>query len=307
MSSDLSHSALPLPDCQAITIGVACSSMVATGTSSFLFLLRVQAVYSHSKLVKYAFCVLWLVQIGVSVLLPLGVSDFLTLNPFIPIWEKLSDFALTQASAGPLYDTGYCINTGVKKFVIAAAFMPPFFDTLVFGFISYHLVTKHVNRSDHFHWRTFFSGKALPRLSKALLQGGQQYYLLSTIYSGFKGIKLLTVVSTTRLATGPNVAIIVLGASSVPKIIRIIPIIPGIAIALTSAMACNVQRNLSTEGRQGTVTEEESGTDEFSGLSFTDISSFLTRSYRSQGASNDTSYIGAQNNSILEVPMADHV
>ena len=51
--------------------------MVVTGTSSFLFLTRVQAVYSHSKLVRYAFFILWLVQIGLSVLIPLGVSDFL--------------------------------------------------------------------------------------------------------------------------------------------------------------------------------------------------------------------------------------
>ena len=50
--------------------------MVVTGTSSFLFLLRVQAVYSHSKLVRYAFFVLWLVQISLLALVPIGVSVF---------------------------------------------------------------------------------------------------------------------------------------------------------------------------------------------------------------------------------------
>lgn len=88
-----------------------------------------------------------------------------------------NDLALTQAISGPLSDTGYCIDSGVKKFVIGAGFMPPIFDTLVFGFISYRLATRHANDRDHSHWRTFFSGKALPRLSKAMLQGGQQYYL----------------------------------------------------------------------------------------------------------------------------------
>lgn len=150
--------------------------MVATGTTSFLFLLRIQAVYSHSKLVRYAFFVLWLVQIGLSVLIPLGVSVFC----FQYELEICLLFDL-QASSIPLDDTGYCINGGAKKSTVAATVMPPLFDTLVFGFISHHVVTTHASDSDR--WRIFFLGKTLPRLSKAMLQGGQQYYLLSQLIS----------------------------------------------------------------------------------------------------------------------------
>lgn len=58
-----------------MTKGVSSTSLIATGTSSLLFLQRVQAVYADSKIVKYAFFALWLVQIGLSVLVPIGVSD----------------------------------------------------------------------------------------------------------------------------------------------------------------------------------------------------------------------------------------
>lgn len=71
-----SHSASPLPNCHAMALGIACSTIVATGTSSFLFFLRIQAVYSHSKLVRYGFFVIWVIQVGLSVLVPLGVSGF---------------------------------------------------------------------------------------------------------------------------------------------------------------------------------------------------------------------------------------
>lgn len=70
--------ASPLPNCNTMPVGTAFASMVGAGTSSFLFLRRIQAVYVHSKSVKFTFFALWLVQIGLSVLLLLGVSGFLT-------------------------------------------------------------------------------------------------------------------------------------------------------------------------------------------------------------------------------------
>lgn len=190
----------------------------------------------------------------------------------------------------------------MKKFIFAAGFMPPIFDTLVFGFISYRLATRHANDSDHSHWQTFFTGKSLPQLSKAMLQGGQQYYLLRQYF--FNTVKLLTLGS--RLTTVMNIAILALGSSSsIPKILQIICVVPG--VALTSMMACNVQRNLLSGGNQGT--EVEPGIVESLGLSFTDITSFFTRLYRSEGSTDNMGHVGAQND-IPEVktwPMVDPV
>lgn len=88
-----------------------------------------------------------------------------------------------------------------------------------------------------------------------------------------------------------------IGSSSAPRVIISVP-----AVAFTSVMACNVQRNLLSEGRQGT--EEESGNNESSGLSFTDIASFLTRSYRSEGGTTNTGHVAAQSD-IPEEDIAD--
>ena len=118
----------------------------------------------------------------------------------------------------------------------------------------------------------------------------------------FKSFKLLTLVSS--LTFGMNMTIVVLfGTSSVSKIYQVIFTVPG--VALTSVMACNVQRKLLSEERQGT--EEGSGNTPSLGLSFTDIISFLTRPYRSEGGTNNTGHVGAQND-ISEVktsPTAD--
>lgn len=105
-----------------------------------------------------------------------------------------------------------------------------------------------------------------------------------------KNIMLLTLVS--RLTVGVNVAIVALiASSSIPQIFQIVLTIPG--VALGSIMACNVHRNLLSEGRQGI--EEEPGTAQSLGLSFTDITSFFTRSYRSEGSTDNPGHVGAQN------------
>lgn len=71
-------------------------------------------------------------------------------------------------------------------------------------------------------------------------------------------------------------------------------------------MACNVQRNLlSSEGGQST--EEEPGTVENLGLSFTDIRSFITRSYRDERNTNSTGNIEGQHDipEIKTMPTVD--
>ena len=86
------------------------------------------------------------------------------------------------------------------------------------------------------------------------------------------------------------------GSSSVPKIYQVVLTVPG--AALTSVMACNVQRDLLFEEGQGT--EEELGNTQSLFLNFTDITSFLTGWYRSEGRTNNTGHVGVQND-ISEV------
>lgn len=127
--------------------------MLSIWSSSFLFLRRVQAVYSHNCWVKRIFFALWVVDGGLEVTVPLGVR------------------------AVHIPGTTYCIDSQPEHYVIAGGLAPVVFDTLVFLAISYKIGTSRNTNDARVSWSTLISGKALPRLSRAILQGGQQYYL----------------------------------------------------------------------------------------------------------------------------------
>lgn len=81
------------------------------------------------------------------------------------------------AELGHIPGTGYCIYTQVQQYDSAPGFMLAIFDTAVFVAISYKVAILHSDPGTGVTWDTVISGRALPRLSKAVLQGGQQYYL----------------------------------------------------------------------------------------------------------------------------------
>lgn len=67
-------------------------------------------------------------------------------------------------------------DNGAKPSLTASMYGIVAFDTCVFLAISYRMGTTYT-ADEHNRWDTIVSGKALPRLSRAILQGGQQYYL----------------------------------------------------------------------------------------------------------------------------------
>lgn len=132
----------------------------------------------------------------------------------------------------------------------------------------------------------FFLGKS----SSSVAQGpvaGRPTVLSVELYLS-KRHQTLTLIS--RLTFGMNVTVVALMGSSVPKIYQVMLPVP--VVALTSVMACNVQRSLLTEGQA-----TEAGTIASLGLSFTDVINFLTRSHKSE---KDDGHVGVQNN-ISEV------
>ncbi len=145
--------AIPFRNCDPLFISIGCCCILSILSSSFLFLRRVQAVYAGNRWVSIFFFVLWLVDGGLEVVVPLGVR------------------------ATHIPGTQYCIDSEPEHYVIAGGFIPVVFDTFVFLAISYKIGTTHSTRDVKVSWSTLVSGKALPRLSRAVLQGGQQYYL----------------------------------------------------------------------------------------------------------------------------------
>ncbi|KAK7056359.1 hypothetical protein VNI00_002913 [Paramarasmius palmivorus] len=202
----------PGPDCVKLEFAITSFWVVSMAMSSFLFLRRTLAVFADSKIVRVFFCFLWVANIGMSVTAPLG----------------------SRASA--LGNTRYCINGGIKHYVGAAVVMPLVFDSLVFLAISYKILTTHTGQDDNWSWRTVVSPrKTLPRLSRALFRGGQQYYLVTV------GINILVVI----LITTPSVPPIYQATFTIPE------------VALTSSMACRVYRNLYFKARFSGATTDD--------------------------------------------------
>lgn len=132
-------------------IGVVCFLTVITTT--YIFLQRVLAVYSSTRWVQIAAGILWLATSG-------------TMSTTV--------FA---AHAAHVPGTGYCAYSVIDAYLTAAGFVFLSFDTFVFLAISYKIATAHSDQDVGITWATAISGRALPRISRSVLQGGQQYYL----------------------------------------------------------------------------------------------------------------------------------
>ncbi|KAJ3575857.1 hypothetical protein NP233_g820 [Leucocoprinus birnbaumii] len=127
----------------------------ALSGSSFLFLRRLHAVYSDQRWVRWFFTLLWTSFFGVVFSVPWGLG-----MSFIP-------------------GTGYFFEVPIKPNVAVTGMLLLVFNTLVFLAISIKIAVTHNSNDERINWNTVISGRALPRLSRAILQNGQQYYLMT--------------------------------------------------------------------------------------------------------------------------------
>ncbi|CAA7262454.1 unnamed protein product [Cyclocybe aegerita] len=135
--------------------GVDWMFAIAMSSTSFLFLIRVLAIFHRHKYVRAFFILMWL---GV-------VAGVLTATQ-----------GVIGGSIGP---TEYCMVSQAKPYVGAAVVVPLVNDTLVFLAISWKLMgnTCVENPTLKSELRAFFRGNYLPALSRGLLKDGQVYYL----------------------------------------------------------------------------------------------------------------------------------
>jgi hypothetical protein len=146
--------------CLGYWITFAVAWVFGSAFTSLLFLIRVLALYRGNKMVIGVFAFLWLCAFGSALTIPIGdgngAKHFLPNNP-------------------------YCISTvNYPAYEGAGFIIPAIFDTLVFTAISYRLYPSY-EVSPESTWRAqisvLFSGRGIPKLSRALMESGQQYYL----------------------------------------------------------------------------------------------------------------------------------
>ena len=141
-------------NCQTFAEILGAGFAIAVPATTFLFLLRVCAVYNMNKHIVIVFGIFWLGTLACAITLP---------------------FAIFGAHIGP---TAMCIDSGVRSYSSAGVVAHMVYDSLVFLAITYRLLdTASVGETVGDKMRAFFKGGALPALTRCLLKSGQIYYL----------------------------------------------------------------------------------------------------------------------------------
>ncbi|KAJ6570571.1 hypothetical protein DFH09DRAFT_1033071 [Mycena vulgaris] len=193
----------PIQACNTAFVAFSCFYSLVISTSTFLFLLRVRAVYDGDRLVTATFGFLWLTVVGTSMIVPFS------------------------GNAQRLGDSFQCVIVSVGVYSSSAGITLTVYDTLVFFAISYRLVSNFRDSEELTRGelvRAFFSGAGLPAFSKAVFTDGQMYYMITAATNGVATF-LLYIPNTTP------------GANAMDHGVLVIP-----NIALMSIMACRVYR-----------------------------------------------------------------
>ncbi|KAJ3484788.1 hypothetical protein NLI96_g5397 [Meripilus lineatus] len=144
-------------DCSSAIKPVIWFSLLAIPPNAYLFVLRIQAVFYDSRIVKTFFIVMWLCSLAGSLLQP---------------------FCITFANI-PLFRV--CAATTTHTYCILGPIIVMTHDLLVLLSISTKLLLVSLIGTRTGRLQSFFSGSGLPRVSKLLMRTGQQYYLVTAV------------------------------------------------------------------------------------------------------------------------------
>ncbi|KAF9044975.1 hypothetical protein BJ165DRAFT_1527917 [Panaeolus papilionaceus] len=176
---------------------------IAISATSFLFFLRLKAIFHNNLIVVVIFGIMWTTVFITTFAFPTGMGGVLIqLSPIVQ----------------------YCTVSETHRFVIAPNIMLLVYDTLVFFAISWRLVSvMHVDKDSPKGWsvgRMVFGGY-LPSFSRALLHDNQRFYAATVLLNLFN--------------------ILAFFLEAIPPTCRAMFAIPN--IILMNIMACRVYRN----------------------------------------------------------------
>ncbi|KZP33082.1 hypothetical protein FIBSPDRAFT_1036238 [Athelia psychrophila] len=142
----------PLENCAAIFLVTGTCRIMSMASTSYLFLLRVQAVYHQSRPITVIFGCCWLATIGLNILVSVSTR------------------------AAHITGLHYCTSTETRYYALpsSSSFVN---DTLIFLAISYRLAADAATEHNWRSWtQSVTKGRGLYRLSRSLMLSGQVYY-----------------------------------------------------------------------------------------------------------------------------------
>lgn len=138
------------------TVGRVCACLLVPCAlfSSLLFLIRVLAVFHHSRVAQFVFIFLWLGYIALSIILPFMLSF-----TFSAVYRPMC--LLNMATGFETFGIGYDIG----------------YHTLILLATSMRLLSCSLADSWSGKLQVFLGGEGIPRLSRFLVRTDQLYYL----------------------------------------------------------------------------------------------------------------------------------
>ncbi|KAJ7872329.1 hypothetical protein B0H14DRAFT_2502758 [Mycena olivaceomarginata] len=199
----------PLKRCYFALEIVGSMYAAAVPMTSLLFFLRARAIFNRNTyFVCFLFCA-WLSVLGTAILVPIAVKG------------------------GNLGPTDFCLTVSATKYVGGTGVTTTLHDTLIFLAISWRLFqNSYVDRGFKANLRAFVTGQYLPQFSRAVLQDGQLYYLITV--------------------TSNLLALIMFYNTSIAETYSTMFTVPNLMVA--NVMACHVFRNTKLGYQRRVVT-----------------------------------------------------
>ncbi|KAF9044940.1 hypothetical protein BJ165DRAFT_1404214 [Panaeolus papilionaceus] len=165
LSSAIFGSAALTWDCRRFLRIVGAFYPITTPATSFLFFLRLRAVFDRNRIVVAIFGFIWIALFGSTFTVPIG---------------------LIGGNIGP---TKYCMTVEIREYIITSTVISLVHDTLVLLAISWRLMTfTHTDPDIRRGVKTMVFGDYLPAFSRSLLHDGQKFYTATV------SLTLLTVI-----------------------------------------------------------------------------------------------------------------
>jgi hypothetical protein len=138
---------------QWIYFFAGCLCLLSMMSSSFLFLQRVLAIYNGNKRIRIAFCIFWFLVSCSDIVMPFGAHEETTL--------------------------GISENQGYQPWVSLSTWCLFLFDSAVIVAVSYRILSSYSISTGEREASLYnlLTGRTLPSFSRAIFQGGLQYYL----------------------------------------------------------------------------------------------------------------------------------
>ncbi|KZP32630.1 hypothetical protein FIBSPDRAFT_944154 [Athelia psychrophila] len=155
MAAELLMQFASIAHCEVFWHITSATSTISSAATSFLFFLRVRAVYEKSLSVTIAFAIFWLA---------------------IPVTCSLWNISVQASHMG----SAQCILSGFGSFPSMCLWVKAAYDTSVFAAITWRIISyavaDRVPRSQR--WR-LIRGAGMSQICRDLLRGGQQFYFVT--------------------------------------------------------------------------------------------------------------------------------